>query len=275
MQHFCLRLSVWLCLFVVNLALAGEFEDKLKGAGISQEAIDILLKEDCADVQCLQGLTIADLVRMKIKRGTADKIVAKFGKKESQPFEKMSLVDLLNYLVNTPNDENALKALKQHSAVQEIASKTSNWAVVDIKTGKLDVQSTVAYLEFLKNSSPKTTFRDKAVVAIDVALGREDIVWEHPLLNEKLGSDGIDSDNLNWLKVTVEVRKALFWAKIQNPPHPLFPTDPKQFIFEIYREASKTPLEPGKVQKIVSEFQAALLRKDANAMDVQQLKMPE
>ncbi len=277
MQHFYSRLTILLyLLFTINIVIAGEFEDKLKAAGISQEAIDILLSQEYSDVEALRSLTVDNLVNMKIKRGAADKIVAHFGKKESQPFEKMSLGDLLTHLSNNPSDENALKTLKQHRAIQEIASKTPNWAIVNIKDRKLDVQSTLAYLEFLKTSAPKTTFRDKAVVSIDIALGRDDVILEHPLLSsEKLGVDGIDSNGLNWLKVAVEVRKALFWMKIQSPPHSLFPTDPEAVIFDLYREAGKNPLEPGKVQKIVSEFQAALLRKDTMAMEVQMLKMPE
>lgn len=264
-----------LCL-TAPVVWAGEFEDQLSKAGISQEAIDILVKQEFSKVEDLQPLTVDSLVdKMGIKYGVAQKIVANFGKKEPQPFEKMSLSDLLNYLVTHPTDENALQALKQSKAVQqaEVKAKTTDWAVVGMTDRKLDVLLTMAYLEFLTQSPPLAVFRDKAVVSIDVALGKtEEVIREHPLLDEKLGSDGVDSNNLNWLKVPVEVRKALYWAKITT--HPLFPTNPQQSVFDFYEKATQTP-PSGIMQKIATEYQAAVLRKDPAAVKVQALKMPE
>jgi len=275
MQCHCSVLTLCL-LFVMSSTIAGEFEDKLKGVGISQEAIDILTNQDYNEIDSLQKLTVDNLVQMGIKRGTADKIFANFGKKEPQPIDKMPLSDILSYLLSNPHDANALSLLKQQNVIQEALAKTQNWAVVDPKDKKLDVQSTMAYLEFLKGSAPKTTFRDKAVVSIEVALGQvEDVTREHPLLDEKLGPDGIDSNGLNWLQVPVDVRKALFWAKVMTPQHHLFPASPEQAVFDLYKEASKKPLETGVVQKIVVEYQSALLQKDSLARDVQLLKMPE
>jgi hypothetical protein len=257
----------------MTAVVAGEFEDKLKAAGISPEAIDILVKQEFTSVGDLGSLTVESLVGMGIKHGTAQKIVANFGKKEPQPFDKMPLPDLLKYLVNNPRDDNALKALKQQEAVQKAATKTPNWAVMGIEDKKLDVSLTLAYLDFLKSSSPRDTYRGKAVVSIEVALGQtDDVILNHPVLDEKLSADGVDSNDLNWLTVPVEVRKALFWAQVTG--HALFPKNPAGEVFEVYKEATKNPLEAGRVKKIVTEYQAAVLREDPAAVKIQSLKMP-
>jgi hypothetical protein len=64
----------------MTAVVAGEFEDKLKAAGISPEAIDILVKQEFTSVGDLGSLTVESLVGMGIKHGTAQKIVANFGK---------------------------------------------------------------------------------------------------------------------------------------------------------------------------------------------------
>ncbi len=263
-----------LYLTIPLIVWAGEFEDQLNKVGIYQETIDILLKQEFSKMEDLQTVTIDNLVKMGIKYEAAQKIVVNFGETKHQPFEKMSLSDLLSYLLTYPNDEHALQALTQSKEVQQAEAKTTDWAVVGMTDKKLNIPLTMAYLELLTQSPPRSVFRDQPVVSIEVALGKvEEVIREHPLLEETLSANGLDHHNLNWLKVPVAVRKALFWAKLIN--HPQFPTQPEQVVFEVYKEATKNPLTVGIVQTIVTEYQAALLRKDPTAINVRALKMPE
>ncbi len=265
-----------LYLTIPLIVWAGEFEDQLNKVGIFQETIDILLKQEFSKMEDLQTVTIDSLVKMGIKYEAAQKIVVNFGETKHQPFEKMSLSDLLSYLLTNPTDEHALQALKQSKEVQqaEAQAETTEWAVVGMTDKKLNIPLTIAYLELLTQSPPRSVFRDKPVVSIEVALGKvEAVIREHPLLEETLATNGLDHHNLNWLKVPVAVRKALFWAKIIN--HPQFPTQPEQVVLEVYKEATNNPLTVGIVQTIVTEYQAALLRQDPTAINVRALKMPE
>lgn len=79
---YCHLVVVLCCLGSMTAIVAWEFEDQLKAAGISPEAeaIDILVKQEFSAVGDLGSLTVESLVGMGIKHGTAQKIVANFGK---------------------------------------------------------------------------------------------------------------------------------------------------------------------------------------------------
>lgn len=241
------------------------FDKALTEAGASVDAIKTLKDNEITNLDELKKLDLDKLLKMGVKMGSAQKLVDKLGEKkvENIATDKMSVEELLKYLIVNPKHEKALEALKGNKLVQESEQKaqTSRWAAVG-EDKKLDPAITVAYLNYLKKGGkPDTIFKDKHLKLLEVALGNtEETVWYHPLFESEQIVDGIHN-NLDWTTVDQELLKALLWARRTN--HKDFPKDPD--AFQLHEKAVVKPLTDPRLKKILTDFKLALEEEEATA----------
>ncbi len=251
---------------------AGELEDKLKAAGVSDDSIKILVEQGKYTSSAQLMLPVERLERrldkLNIPPAELDLILNLFGQRD-QDFAKMNLGELLEYVAGSPNDAQGIKTLRARPEVMRAEAKTKKWAVA--QNNKLNPALTVAYLEYLKNAAPDVLFRGQPTTTLDLALGRAYVVREHPMLAETLGRDNFDSKGLDWSKVPEEARKALLWAKMTRDDY--FPRNPVREVKAFHREASQSPYGEN-VQEIVMRYKAALANKQAVAAEVHNMDLP-
>ncbi len=264
--------SLLLLSLATGPAFAGELEDQLKAAGVSDDTIKILVEQGkytSAEQLMLPVERLEKrLDKLNIPPAELDSVLKLFGQIE-QDFSKMKLDELLAHVAGSPNDEAGIKALRARPEVIQAETETAKWAVT--QGNKLDAALTLAYLDYLKAGSPDLLFRGQVTKTLDDALGKTDVVREHPLLDEALGQDGVDSKGLDWSKVPEEARKALLWAKMTQDDY--FPRNPVREVKAFYREAMQSPYGEN-VQEIVNRYKAALTNNQADAVAVNNMTLP-
>ncbi len=268
--------SLLLLSLAAGPVIAGELEDKLKAAGVSDDTIKILVEQGKYTQPGELMLPVERLEKrldkLNIPGADLDKIVDHFGQSD-QDFSKMSLADLLKHVAGSPNDEAGIKALRARPEVMQAEEKTQKWVVT--LDNKLEPVKTESYLKYLKKAEPikEGMFQKQPLKTLDMALGKVDMDLSHPLLgkNDPLDENGVDSHGLDWRKVPEKVRKALMWAQVGAQDY--LPAKPRSDLGTYYKQAA-TPCTDCWVQTIVDLYTVALDNGDISAKDVDALKLP-
>lgn len=246
------------------------FVQSLVNAGVSTAALNILKENEFTSTDQLANFTYDQLIAMGIKPVSAEAIARNFGKKPeatngTQAFpaevklvaektiQTMKPSELMEYLVQNPHDAEALTQLKSISPVKEAAARADNWAIQ--KDHKLDVTTTLDYCRYLGKfgSSVQVGYKGGICTSLESILGIVEKALLHPLKDDELIHEGIDSLGNDWTNIPREIMRALFWARKTN--HRLWPKNSD--AYDIFHQIN-VPNPKGRWENIIQEFDAAV-----------------
>ena len=268
---------LWMMLPVVlaQPAMAEDFQDTLKKAGVKQEVVDILTKNELTTKEILCDTKANELTSVGVVLGQA-KLIERFCAAD-KPIEladvsKLSELDLLKKLAENSQDANVLEALRGKSLVKKAEERTSSWAVIDIGENgvrQLDAQATLDYLKHVTLPTQPAllnkTRKGQLIESIDILGKTEGQISLHPLFDDQCISNGYDNTNLDWSKVPQETMKALLWArKIRHENFFRLNLDADR----VYAEVAKEKIDDVFIKGILDDYQLALKKKDKEASSI-------
>jgi len=228
-------------------------------------ALDLLCSTSIKQLTDIEGIVLGQAKRIEKFCHTAEPKPVELG-----DVNKLSELDLLKKLAETPDDANVLDALRTKRLVQKAEERTNSWAVVDMDEAgvrKLDAQATYEYLKHITLATQppllNKTREGKLIEAVEI-LGKADGEFLlHPLFDEQCITNGYDDTRLDWSKVPQETMKALLWARKtihENFARLNLDAD------RIYAEVAKGSVDDVFIKGILDDYRLALKKKDRRAL---------
>ena len=258
------------------------FQDLLKKAGVSKNAIDTLNDQEIDKMEQLADFTYADFIGMGVRAGSARILANKFGKKEvasqienpvlaqkvelfvPKKIHELSILELLEKIVNGEDNEEIWQALTAKYPISTFNEKRLNWLIINAE-GKIDATATDKYVTYLKGGgNPQVKFGGGRIINYST-LQKGIEVTAYPFERGRVITAGLDYIGKSWLKISDTLKLAIIWARDFN--HADFPRniEPSRHFAEINVPEDELP-EPWLT--ILKDYREAVLSGDKNAKSI-------